>query len=113
MTDKAYYAPGQTVLATTTLRNKSASPCFYNGFALTLTFKDDAGHTYPGPTVIADAFREVPLAPGQTLTNSGSWDHRACGEPSCATLPPGPYYVTATWSIVNIRYEVLVSFILT
>lgn len=113
MTDKPSYAPGQTVQVTTTLRNKSATTCFYNGYALTMTFKDDPGHMYPGVSVIADSFREVPLQPGQTLTNTGSWDHRACGDPGCSALPSGPYYVTASWGIAGLRYDVLVSFILT
>ncbi len=113
MTDKPSYAPGQTVQITTTLRNKSATACFYNGYALTMSFKDDAGRMYSGVSVIADSFRDVPLQPGQTLTNSGQWDHRACAEPGCAALPSGPYYVTASWSIAGSRYDVLISFILT
>jgi hypothetical protein len=111
-TDRHSYTPAQPVKVTSTLRNRSSGTCFYNGYAFGITFKNDAGAMFGGVNVVADSFADVPLRPGETLTNTGSWDHRACPEPGCAPLPPGPYYATATWRIANHTYDVLTSLIL-
>lgn len=111
-TDQPSYAPGQAVKVTSTLRNRSSASCFYNGYGARMTFKDDAGHSYPGVSVIADSFADVPLRAGQALTHTGSWDHRACADPGCAALPAGPYYVTVSWNFAGSVYDVLTSFIL-
>jgi hypothetical protein len=111
-TDRHSYTPAQAVQVTSTLRNRSSVTCFYNGYRFGITFRNDAGATFGGVNVVADSFADVPLRAGETLTNSGSWDHRACPEPGCAALPPGPYYATATWSIASHTYDVLTSLIL-
>ena len=111
-TDRHSYTPAQPVKVTSTLRNRSSVTCFYNGYAFGITFRNDAGATFGGVNVVADSFADVPLRPGETLTNTGSWDHRACPEPGCAPLPPGPYYATATWRIASHTYDVLTSLIL-
>lgn len=111
-TDRPSYTPTQVVQVTSTLRNRSATTCFYNGWQAGFTFKNDAGTTYGGVQVVADSFADVPLRPGETLTHTGSWDHRACPDPGCGPLPPGPYYATVRWSIASHTYEVLTSLIL-
>ena len=112
ITDRHSYTPAQAVQVASTLRNRSSVTCFYNGYRFGITFRNDAGATFGGVNVVADSFADVPLRPGETLTNTGSWDHRACPEPGCAPLPPGPYYATATWSIASHTYDVLTSLIL-
>jgi len=112
-TDKASYGPVEPVKVASTLRNASAAPCTYNGYIVRTIFSDDAGHSYPGESVVADSFGTVALQPGQVLSYSGTWDHRACAPPSCAALPPGPYYATVTWVFANVTADVLTSLILT
>ena len=111
-TDRHSYTPAQAVQVTSTLRNRSSATCFYNGYTAGMTFRNDAGTTYGGVNVVADSFADVPLRPGETLTHAGSWDHRACPEPSCGPLPPGPYYATVRWGIASHTYEVFTSLIL-
>ena len=110
-TDRASYGPGPEVKATSTLRNKSSDTCFYNGFGFTSEFKDTAGKPIISQSVIADSFADVPLRPGQTITNSGTWDQRLCREPGCGRAPAGPYIAAATWNFAAVTYEVTVSFI--
>lgn len=111
-TDRPSYTPAQVVLVTSTLRNRSSTTCFYAGYQAGTTFRNDAGATWGGVNVIADTFAEVPLRPGETLTHRADWDHRACPEPGCGPLPPGPYYATTTWRVAGHTYEVLTSLIL-
>jgi len=54
----------------------------------------------------------VPLRPGETITNSGSWDQRVCPEPSCNRASPNPYTVAATWKVGEFTYEFTTTFIL-
>lgn len=110
--DRHSYTVAQPVQVTSTLRNRSSTPCFYNGWRAGLSFKNDAGTMYGGVQVIADSFADVALRPGETLTHTGSWDHRACPEPGCGPLPAGPYYATVTWNIAGHTYDVLTSLIL-
>jgi hypothetical protein len=112
VTDRPSYTPAQVVLVTSTLRNRSSTTCFYGGYQAGTTFRNDAGATWGGVNVVADTFAEVPLRPGETLTHRADWDHRACPEPGCGPLPPGPYYATVTWRVAAHTYEVLTSFIL-
>ena len=111
-TDRPSYTPTQVVLVTSTLRNRSSTTCFYNGYTAGMTFRNDAGATYGGVNVVADSFADVPLRPGETLTHTGSWDHRACPDTDCGPLPPGRYYATVRWSIASHTYDVLTSLIL-
>jgi hypothetical protein len=111
-TDRHSYTPAQVVQVTSTLRNRSPVTCIYNGYASEFTFRNDAGTSFGGVAMVADSFADVALRPGETLTNTGSWHHRACPEPGCAPLPPGPYYATATWRIAGHTYDVVTSLIL-
>ena len=110
-TNRPSYTAGQEVRATSTLRNKSSETCFYNGYGFTSAFKDTAGKMIIGQSVIADSFADVPLRPGQTITHSGTWDQRLCGEPACGRAPTGPYIAAATWNFAGFTYEFTVSFI--
>jgi hypothetical protein len=110
--DRPSYTAAQSVQVTSTLRNRSSTTCFYNGYTAGISFRNDAGASYGGVTVVADSFADVPLRPGETLTHTGTWDHRACPEPGCGPLPPGPYYAIARWTIAAHTYEVLISLIL-
>ena len=112
VTDRGSYAPTQEVKVTSTLRNSSAAACTYNGYTFESGFLDSAGHPFLGPTVIADSFADVTLAPGQVLTNGAQWDHRACAEPSCAPLPAGIYTARATWRFATYTYDVTTTLIL-
>ena len=110
---KPAYTAAQVVEVTSTLRNRSAAPCTYNGYAVQVNFRDDAGHTFPGLGVVADSFAVVTLDPGQAITHSSPWDHRQCASPGCAPLPRGPYYATVTWNFGTYVYDVTQSFNLT
>jgi hypothetical protein len=112
-TSRPYYAAGQPMEFTTTLRNKTAAPCAHGGWAVQVLFKDEAGHTFPGLGVSVSTLVGDTLAPGQVLTHSGAWDHRACPEPTCGPLPSGPAYVQVTWHLEGYAYDLTQSFILT
>ena len=112
-TSKPYYAAGEAMEFTTTLRNKSAARCPNGGWAVQVMFRDDAGHTFPGVGVSASTVAGASLGPGAVLTHSGAWDHRACPQPGCAPLPPGPAYVVVTWYFESYVYDLTQSFILT
>ena len=109
-TNRPSYTAGQEVTMTSRLRNKSAETCFYNGYAFTSAFKHEDGRTIVGQSVIADSFADVPLRPGQTITHSGSWDQRLCGEPACVRAPAGPYTAAATWNFAASTYDVWTTF---
>ncbi len=108
-TNEPSYRPNQEVTVTSTLRNKSADTCFYNGYGFTSAFKD-AGKTIISQSVIADSFADVPLRPGQTITHSGSWDQRLCHEPGCGRAPLGPYTAVARWNFASFTYEFTTTF---
>jgi hypothetical protein len=112
-TGRPYYAAGQTMEFTTTLRNKTGAPCAYGGWAVQVLFKDEAGHTFPGVGVSASTLAGATLKPGEVLTHSGAWEHRACPEPACGPLPAGPAYVQVSWFVEGYVYDLTQSFILT
>lgn len=111
-TDRATYGPGQEVKITSTLRNRSPSSCLYNGYVFGSAFRNAAGDTFPGVSVIADSFADVPLRPGETISHSASWDHRLCPEPGCGPMPPGPYTAIVTWNFASSAYELTTAFML-
>ena len=110
-TDRDSYTPAQAVKVTTTLRNRSSTTCFYNGYGFKIDYKNDAGTSFGAVHLIADSFRDVPLGPGETLTQTPTWDHQAC-EPGCRPLPPGAYLATASWMLGGNTYDVWTSLIL-
>ncbi|MGI8810674.1 MAG: DUF4232 domain-containing protein [Acidimicrobiales bacterium] len=111
-TNKPRYALGEEVRATGTLRNKSSAPCTYNGYTFSNAFKDQAGTTLVGQSVIADTFANVTLRPGETITQSASWNQRVCADSGCGPAPPNPYYAAVTWRMAEYTYEFSTSFIL-
>lgn len=110
-TDRPRYAAGQEVRVTGTLRNRSSAPCTYNGYAFTSAFKDLAGTTLVGQSVIADSFGDVTLRPGETISHSGSWGQRVCTDAGCNPAPPNPYTAVVTWNMAGFTYEFSTSFI--
>ena len=99
------YGPGENAEVTTVLRNRSSTPCSYNGYTVEFTFKDAAGEAFAGGSIVADTFRSVPLAAGATLTHTEAWRH--------IFQPAGPHTGTAVWSFAGHRYEATASFQLT
>lgn len=112
-TSRPAYAAGELMEFTTTLHNKTGAPCTHGGWAVWAMFKDDAGHTFPGVGVSVTTLPNESLTPGEVLTHSGDWDHRACPEPACGPLPPGPASVVVRWHFESHVYELTQSFILT
>jgi hypothetical protein len=99
------YGPGENAEVTTVLRNRSSTPCSYNGYTVEVTFRDAAGAAFGGGSIVADTFRPVPLAAGATLTHTEPWRH--------IFQPAGPHTGTATWQFAGNRYEATASFQLT
>lgn len=112
-TDKPTYGRGQEVKVTSALRNRSSTTCFYNGYGFRSEFRSEPGDTFPGVSVIADSFAEVPLGQGETIIHSARWDHRLCPEPTCGSLPAGTYTAAVTWNFAGATYGVTTTFILT
>lgn len=102
---------GQPVRMSTTLRNKSSTPCFYRGYTVTMTFLDPGGRTLVSSGVHADDLEDRAFAPGQRITHDTTWDPRVCQTPPCSQ-PPGIYEVTADWSFSGGRYGARQQFII-
>ena len=107
------YPAGQPVAATSTIRNRSASPCFYRGYNVEFVFRTPAGGTILGSVVHADDVAPRPFAPGQAISHSAAWNPAACGMPTCPTPAPGIYSVEGTWSFSGGKYSALRQFVLT
>ena len=111
VTDSLSYPAGQPVRLTSTIRNRSSTPCFYRGYDLTLTFFDPAGRTLLSSKFHADDIGDRPFAPGQSLTHTAVWDYRTCQTPPCRLPPPGIYSVAASWSFSGGRYGATMDFV--
>jgi hypothetical protein len=97
-TDQASYLPAQPVTLTSSIRNRSSSPCYYLGYTFGVAFTDANGSPYGGTSLVADVLEDTPLAPGQRLTHTTPWDHRQCPVTiTCGPLPSGTYTGTVTW----------------
>jgi hypothetical protein len=101
----ATYAASQPVEFTATLRNRSSSPCLYNGYSVEFTFKDAAGEAWGGGNVDAAPLGDVRLAPGQALVHSAPWRH--------SLSPPGTYSASVRWTFAGHAYARSVAFTLT
>ncbi len=98
---KSTYAVGEPVVGQASVRNRSGAPCYYFSYTQSMEFRNAGGTPVsPGSTMIADAFRATPLAPGQALGPAAvSWDQRACDpDPACPQAPPGTYTGFVSWS---------------
>lgn len=97
-TDKASYAPGQTVAITFTVTNPTKAAVNYNfptGQKYDVTVLDTKGNMlwqWSRGQVFTQALSRVSLAPGQKLTFNTVWNGRdASGKP----VPPGLYTINA------------------
>lgn len=109
-TDKRSYVPGEQVIFSSTLRNRSSTTCFYAGYRFQATFADPAGRRIIEFDMDSPGTRS-PLAPGAVLTGSVPFDQGACQAQPCPTLRPGPgYSVTATWSFAGGPYQARATF---
>lgn len=104
------YPAGQPVRMSTTLRNRSSTPCYYRGYTVTMTFLDPGGRTLVGQAVHADDIEDRAFAPGQQITHDATWDPRICDTPPCSQ-PPGIYSVSADWSFSGGRYGATQQFV--
>ena len=96
--DQASYLPSQTVTITSSIRNRSSSTCYYPGWNFGVAFTDKAGSPYGGQSLVSDVLEDTPLAAGQSITHTATWDHRQCPVAiTCGALPAGSYTATVTW----------------
>ena len=96
-TDKATYAPGDTVRFSSTLENRSATTCLVSGRAF-FSIENAAGKTVSSFAYTADYMLPVKATPGQTFTNTGTWNQQDCTGPACLQAPAGTYVVVAGWT---------------
>ena len=106
------YPAGQPVTLRTTIRNRSSSPCSYQGYAVTMTFLAPGGATIIASSVVADDIEARTFAPGESLTHSATWDPRTCPTPPCAPPAPGIYSTESVWSFSGGRYSATQDFVL-
>ena len=96
-TDKTAYARGETVRFSSTLENRSATACMVSGRAF-FSVEDGAGKSVGSFAYTANFMMPVKAEPGQTFTNSASWDQQDCSGSACVQVPPGTYTVIAGWT---------------
>lgn len=96
-TDKATYAPGDTVRFSSTLENRSGTTCLVSGRAF-FSIENGAGKTVSSFVYTANYMLPVKAGPGQTFTNTGTWNQQDCTGPACAPAPAGAYAVVAGWT---------------
>ena len=109
------YRAGQPVTVRTTIRNRSASPCSYNGYTVTITFVDPGGAPIVASSVIADDFEVRTFAPGATFSHSATWEpSEACVGPTrpCPTPAAGIYSTQTVWGFSGGRYTATQDFVL-
>lgn len=92
--NKATFRPGETVTMTANYRNVSGQTCYWASQTSGYDVENAAGtKVVSGPRAVADAFRWVAMAAGETKTVQVSWDLRVCGQAGCAPAPPGTYWI--------------------
>lgn len=101
--DKPAYGPGERVMVTSTIVNRTAGVCYYwASYSFSYGVSDSSGRPIIGGTTHADAFGDLPLAPGEKVTRTdASWDQIMCtGDNStCTRAAPGDYTIKVTWGI--------------
>jgi hypothetical protein len=113
-TDKAQYRPGETVSYSGTFRNTSGRTCHYVSDNRS-AFVESAATGRPVqlvPIVHGDHFRPVPVAPGEEMTQTGSWDQRVCADDyvTCGPAPAGTYRAVVQidrFGVARASFEVL------
>ncbi|MDQ3898874.1 MAG: hypothetical protein M3326_16800 [Actinomycetota bacterium] len=112
-TDAQSYLAAQPVRLTTTIRNRSTAPCFYQGYTVLMSFRDPARVPFLGTAVHLDDPSPTEFRPGQSLTQSFTWDPASCPSPPvCARPTPDIYSVEAAWSFSGGRYTATMDFVL-
>lgn len=99
------YPAGQPVTLTTTIGNRSSSPCMYRGYDVTMSIIDPNLQQLFATTAHADDVGPQTFAPGQVLTQSATWT-------PAAAPPPGFYSAQATWSFSGGTYGYTRQFVL-
>ena len=97
VTEKATYAPGETVRGSSTLENASATSCLLPTRAF-FRIVDAAGRTVGSFAYTLELRRPVNAEPGQTFTSTFTWDQKDCSGSSCAQVPAGTYVAVADWN---------------
>ena len=96
-TDRAAYAPGQTVQGSSTLENRSGSACLLPTRAF-FRIVNSAGKDVSGFAYTLEFRMPVRAEPGKTFTSTFTWDQKDCAGPACVQAPPGTYTVAAEWT---------------
>jgi hypothetical protein len=97
VTEKATYAPGETVRGTSTLENRSTSTCLLPTRAF-FRIENSAG-TLVSSFAYTTEFR-LPVAadPGKSFISSFTWDQQDCSGSACVQVPAGRYTAVAEWT---------------
>lgn len=101
-TDRAAYRPGDLVGGVSTLRNRSASTCFYGSYSATIGFLGPSGEPVGLTSNLhADALPGTltALPSGGALSQDTVWDQRNCNGSQCLRVAPGTYALRGTWDL--------------
>ena len=96
-TEKATYAPGETVRGATTIENRSAGACLLptRGF---VRIMNTAGKDVSSFAYTMEYRIPVLAEPGKTFTTPFTWDQKDCSGSACVQVPAGTYNVAADWT---------------
>jgi hypothetical protein len=106
-TEKASYARNEKVKVDSTLRNRSADTCFFVSYSFSASFRDPRGDERNAYNSNPPGSPDTPLAPGQVIRASATWDPLACPDPTCFAAPAGDYSVLVTWRFPGGPYTAL------
>lgn len=109
-TDKASYPRNEKVKVDSTLRNRSADTCFFDSYSFSASFRDPRGGELNAANSNPAGSPDTPLAPGQVIRASATWDPLACPDPTCFAAPAGDYSVLVTWGFPGGPYTALRQF---
>lgn len=110
---KPEYRPGEKVVVTSTVRNRSSTPCYHNSYSFRFEFTAPDGRSLIGGDNHADGFNEQStLAPGQWMTEIADWYQLDCADSAvrCVQAAPGTYTATVSWSLEAPPVEATTSF---
>lgn len=97
-TDKAVYAPGETVHAVSILANRSADACRVPARAHVVQIEDGSGRLVRSFPMTLDLRVPVAAQPGASFTTGFDWDQQDCSGSRCVPAPPGTYVAVAEWA---------------
>ena len=109
---KPEFGPDEMVTVISTVRNKTAAPCYEASIRWSFSFKDSAGRDGIGQAAVADYFRYVPFEPGETRTQTGNWVQRSCTDspPNCVPASTGDATASVRWDLGEGPVEATTSF---